>query len=120
MSQKVITKNPRRQERGKKSHETYMKRLKEKILEDNQLSNSSTTDRPISSTSSSTGNSMLSIPFSTDNSTTSTYSSTNTYVCDVGMLSVLAIGVSVVFAYRKMAGEVIHEQPIKPKRRHML
>ena len=35
MSQKVITKNPRRQERGKKSHETYMKRLKEKILEDN-------------------------------------------------------------------------------------
>ena len=35
-SQKV-TKDPKRQERGKKSHETYMKRLKEKILEDNQL-----------------------------------------------------------------------------------
>ena len=31
-SQKV-TKDPKRQERGKKSHETYMKRLKEKILE---------------------------------------------------------------------------------------
>ena len=35
-SQKV-TKDPKRQERGKKSHETYMKKLKEKILEDNQL-----------------------------------------------------------------------------------
>ena len=33
-SQKV-TKDPKRQERGKKSHEAYMKRLKEKILEDN-------------------------------------------------------------------------------------
>ena len=36
-SQKVITKYPKRQERGKKSHEAYIKRLKEKILEDNQL-----------------------------------------------------------------------------------
>ena len=32
-----VTKDPKRQEQGKKSHETYMKRLKEKILEDNQL-----------------------------------------------------------------------------------
>ena len=30
-SQKV-TKDPKRQERGKKSHETYMKRLKDNIL----------------------------------------------------------------------------------------
>ena len=30
-----VTKDPKRQEQGKKSHETYMKRLKEKILEDN-------------------------------------------------------------------------------------
>ena len=34
---KKITKDTKRQERGKKSHETYMKRLKEKILEDNQI-----------------------------------------------------------------------------------
>ena len=27
-----VTKDPKRQERAKKSHETYMKRLKEKIL----------------------------------------------------------------------------------------
>ena len=44
-SQKV-TKDPKRQERSKKSHETFMKRLKEKILEDNQV--------PTPSTSSST------------------------------------------------------------------
>ena len=31
MSEKV-TKDPKRQERAKKLHETYMKRLKEKIL----------------------------------------------------------------------------------------
>ena len=30
-----VTKDPKRQERGKKSHKTYMKKLKEKILEDN-------------------------------------------------------------------------------------
>ena len=27
-----VTKNPKRQKRGKKSHETYMKRVDEKIL----------------------------------------------------------------------------------------
>ena len=29
-------KDPERQKRGKKSHETYMKKLKEKLLKDNQ------------------------------------------------------------------------------------
>ena len=56
-SQKVVTKDPRRQERGKKSHETYMKRLKEKMLEDNQLSTPPPMDRPKRSTPSSAGNS---------------------------------------------------------------
>ena len=32
-----VTKDPKRQERGKKSHETYMKWVKEKILEYDQL-----------------------------------------------------------------------------------
>ena len=32
-----VTKDPKRQEQGKKLHKTYMKRLKEKIPEDNQL-----------------------------------------------------------------------------------
>ena len=39
-----VTKDPKRQEQGKKSHETYMKRLKEKILEDNQLPTPSPTN----------------------------------------------------------------------------
>ena len=39
---KKVTKDPRRLEQGKKSYETSMKRLKEKILEDNQPPTSST------------------------------------------------------------------------------
>ena len=39
-----VTKDPKRQEQGKKSHETYMKRLNEKILEDNQLPTPSPTN----------------------------------------------------------------------------
>ena len=81
---KKVTKDPKRQERGKKSHETYMKRLKEKILEDNQL--------PKPSTSSSTGDPMPSTP-------SHTTTTNDTYVYGVGMLAVLAIGVCVFFAY---------------------
>lgn len=36
-----VTKNPKRQNLGKRSNDTYMKRLKEDILKDNQLSASS-------------------------------------------------------------------------------
>ena len=87
-----VTKDPKRQERGKKSHETYMKRLKEKILEDNQLSTLSPTDRPTPSTSSSTDNSTPSTPPHTTRSN-------DAYVYGAGMLAVLAIGVRVFFAY---------------------
>ena len=84
------TKGSRRHERGKKSHEKYMKRLKEKILKYNQLSTSSPTDRPTPSTSSSTNNStsstssctdmfIPSTPSSTDNSTPSTSFCTNRF-----------------------------------------
>ena len=82
---KKVTKDPKRQERGKKSHETYMKRLKEKILEDNQL--------PKPSTSSSTGALMPSTP-------SHTTTTNDTYVYGVGMLAVLAIGVCVFFVYQ--------------------
>ena len=87
-----VTKDPKSQERGKKSHETYMKRLKEKILEDNQLPTPSPTDRPTPSTSSSTDNSTPSTPPHTTRSN-------DTYVYGVGMLAVLAICVCVFFAY---------------------
>ena len=101
--------DPRRVEQGKKSYETRMKRLKEKILEDNQL--------PILSPSS-----------STCDPTPSTFShatrSNDTYIYGVGMLAALAIGACVFFAYntfrpknKKQANEK-KDQP--PKRRHML
>ena len=55
----------KRQERAKKSHETYMKRLNEDIVRHNQLSSSSFKDNSTPSTSSSTNN------FSTSSSTRS-------------------------------------------------
>ena len=63
-----VTKDPKRQERGKRSHETYSERLKEKILEDNQLTILSPTDKPTPSTSSSIGNSTPSTPLHTTRS----------------------------------------------------
>ena len=55
-----VTKDPRIQERGKKSYETYMNKIKEKILE--ELSIPSSTGNSMSSTSISTGNSTPSTP----------------------------------------------------------
>ena len=107
-----VTKDPRRVERGKKSYETHMKRLKEKILEDNQL--------PKPSASSSTDNPTPSMPSMPSHSTRSN----DTYVYGVGILAVLAIGACVFFAYntsqpksKKLVNET-QDQP--PKRRHML
>ena len=87
-----VTKDPERQERDRKSHEMYMRRLKQKILEDNQLPTPSPTDRPTLSTSSSTDNSK---PFTPSH----TMRSIDTYIYGVGILAVLAIGVCVFFAY---------------------
>ena len=118
-SQKVVTKDPKRQEQGKKSHETYMKRLKEKILDDNQLPTPSPMDRPTPSTPSSTP----STPSSTGDPTSST-SSHAARSSDQGILAVLAIGVCIFFVYKtsqaknkKQANEK-QDQPLK--RRDML
>ena len=46
--------------------------------------------------------------------------SNDTYIYGVGILAILVIGVCVFFAYNKKAGQVIHKEPIKPKRCHML
>ena len=131
-----VTKDPGRQEQGEKSHETYMKRLKEKILKNNQLSTSSSRGNSTPSTSYSRDNSTPSTPsstdrftpstlFSTDNSTPSTSSSTtrsgDIYVYGVGILAFFPIGVCVFYTYYKKAGQAIYEGfTIKPKRRHML
>ena len=93
-----VTKDPKRQERGKKSNETYMKRLKEKILEDNQLPNPSPTDRSTPSTSFSTGNSTPSTPSHATRSS-------DTYIYGVGIVAVLAIGVCVFFAHNTSQAE---------------
>ena len=93
---KKVTKDPKRQERGKKSHETYIKRLKQKILEDNQMtasSTSSSTSDPTPSTSSSKGDPMPS-------TLSHTTRSNDTYVYGVGILAVLAISVCVFFSYK--------------------
>ena len=94
------TKDPKSQEQSKKSHETYMNRLKEKLIRDNQLSTSSSMDRPTLSTSSSTDRFTPSTSYSTDNSTPSTFSSTarssDNYVYGVGILALLAIGVCAI------------------------
>ena len=42
--------------------------------------------------------------------------SNDTYIYGVGIIAVLAIGVYVFFTYNKKAGQVLHDQPIKPKR----
>ena len=100
-----------------------MKRLKEKILEDNQLrtlSTSSSTEDPTPSISSSTGDPTPSTPFHTT-------TTNDTYVYGVGMFAVLAIDVCVFFAYqvknKKQDNDcqtAQHEQKQPPKRRHML
>ena len=114
---KKVTKDPKRQERGKKSHETYMKRLKEEILEDNQMptpSISSSTSDPTRSTSSSTRD-------PTPSTSSNTTRSNDTYVYGVGMLAVLAIGVCVFFAYKTFPKKLVNEKQDQPsKRGHML
>ena len=47
---KKVKKDPKRQELARKSHETYMKRLIEDILRDNQISNSLSTNNTTPST----------------------------------------------------------------------
>ena len=122
-SQKA-SKDPRRVEQGKTPYETRIKRLKEKILEDNQP--------PTSCTSSSTYDPTPSTFPSTCDPTPSTSShttrSSDNYVYGFGMLAVLAIGVCVFFAYNTFSKNQANDCPAaqpneqkKPtKRRHML
>ena len=66
-----VTKNLKRQERGKKIRKTYIKMLKENILRDNQLSTFSFGDNCTSSTSSSMDTYTPYTFFSTNNFTPS-------------------------------------------------
>ena len=85
---KQVTKDRKRQECGKKWHETYTRRLKEDIRENNQLSNSSSTNNSTSSFSSSADCLTPSTSPSTDNSTTR---SSDNYIYCCGAVFMLAI-----------------------------
>ena len=125
---KKVTEDPRRIEQGKKSYEMRMKRLKEKVLKDNQLpipSTSFSTCDPTPSKSSPTCDPTPSTSFSTCDPTSSTSfhttRSNDTYVYGVSMLAVLAIGVCVFFAYNTFPKKLVNEkQDQPPKRGHML
>ena len=97
-SQKV-TKDPKRQEQGKKSHETYMKRLKKQILEANQLPTPSLMGNSTPSTPSSTPS--TSTPTGDPMPSTPSHAATpnDSYVYDIGIIAVLAISICVFFAY---------------------
>ena len=104
-----------------------MKRLKEEILEDNQLptpSTSSPTCGPTPSTSSPTCDPTPSTTSPTCDATPSYAITSNTYVYGVGMLAVLVNGVCVFFACNtpeskneKQANEKKYQPP---KQSHIL
>ena len=94
-----------------------MNKLKEKILKDNQLSTSPSTDRSTASTSSSMNN-------STSSTSSTTAGPSNTYIYGVGIFAVLAIGVYIFFAYNTSQAatkkQVNEKQHQSPKQRNML
>ena len=118
-SQKVA-KDPRSVEEGKKSYEMRMKRLKEKILEDNQLPTSSTSSStcdptPYTSSSACDPTPYTSSPTCDPTSSTSGHAtrSNDTYIYGVGMLAVLAIGVCVFFTYNNFQSKkLINDGPV--------
>ena len=90
-----VTKDPKRQERGKKSHKTYMKRLKEKKLADSPLATPSPTDRSTPSTPSSTPPTSS----STGDPVHSTPSHTTRPVILMSMMLVYLLLLPLVFVY---------------------
>ena len=82
-----------------------MKRLKEKILEDNQLPTPSPTDRSTPSTSSTIPPTSSSTGDLTPPTPSHTTRSNDTYIYGVGIVAVLAIGVCVFFAHNTSQAE---------------
>ena len=114
-----VTKDPKRQERGKKAYETHMKKLRKQILENNQLPTHSPTDRPTPSTSSSTSNSTPSIPSFTSNSTHSTLSHTarsdDTYVYWLYLSLVFVYFLHITLLKVKIKNSINEKQDQRPK-----
>ena len=101
-----------------------MKKRKEEILNNKKQSTVQSTEQ--SSVQSTVQSSVQSTEQYSVQSTeqysvqSSTVQLNGAYIHDIGMLFVLTIGVYVFFTYNKKAAKVIHEEPIEPKRRHML
>ena len=96
-----VTKDRKGQERGKKSHEAYIKRLKQKMPEDNQLLTPSPTDKATPSTSSSTPPTSSSTGDSTPSTTApSTTLSHTTRPNDTYVYGVIYLFIYFQFIYR--------------------
>ena len=111
-----VTKDPKRVEAAHKGRENYMNKLKENILNDAKQGGGDTSNAS-NETTSATNTATASASSTTS---TATKRSSDTYVYGIGILAVLAIGVCIFFTNNKKTGKVIHEEPFKPKRRHML
>ena len=113
-SQKV-TKDQRRVEAARKGREKYMNKVKENILNNAKKGSEGTSNANNETTN---ANNTATNTATSSISTATTRSSDN-YAYGVDILPVLAIGVCIFFTYNKKAGQVIHEESIKPKRRYM-
>ena len=98
-----------------------MNKYKESILNDAKEGSRNTTNTSNETTN---ATNTATTPSTSTNSTTTTARSNDTYVFDVGIPAVLAIGACVFFAYntfqrknKKLVNEI---QDRTPKRRHML
>ena len=114
MTEEVITreKHPGRVAQGHRLA-ALMKKRKEEILRNKEQSTEQPTEQPTVQSK------IQSIEQSTAQSTVQSTVQSN-YVYGFGILGFLVIGLCIFFTYNKKAGQVINEQPIKPKRRHML
>ena len=90
-----VTKDPKRVETARKGREKYMNKLKESILNDAKKGSEDTSNGS-NETNSATNNASNETTSVTNTATTK---SNDTYVYGVGILTVLAIGVCVFFAY---------------------
>ena len=131
-SQKVTKdKDPKRADAGRKGRESFIKKMKENILNDAENGVGDTTNSS-NDTTSPTTNSSNKTTSATNNSSNETTSVTNTastrlndtYVYGFGIIAIFAIGVCVVFAYNTFQPKnkklVNEKQDQPPKRRHML
>ena len=96
------------------AEKTTMVKLKENILNDAKKGSGNTSDETTSVTNTAT------TPATTPANSTTNTTASDTYVYSVGILAAFVIGVCVFVTYNKKAGQVIHEQTIKPKQRNIL